>query len=257
MVAGRFNTQFNQTTCKECQVDTYSPLSSHDKACVDCPNGYEASIQSSSCTICAAGKAGTPCTGCSFGQFRGSNDLPTSCIDCPSGFYQGAEDSASCLACTPGQYQLGVGSTNCKVCDVGTFGNVSELLDCHLCPPGTHQDVSGQASCLPCIRKCCLLNDCKNRTQQLTTPPPVNNTHFYFTTTAGRFNTQFNQTTCKECQVDTYSPLSSHDEVCVDCPNGYEASLQSSSSCTICAAGKAGTPCVGCLVGQFRGSNDS
>ena len=98
---------------------------------------------------------------------------PTSCIDCPSGFYQGAEDSASCLACTPGQYQLGVGSTNCKVCDVGTFGNVSELLDCHLCPPGTHQDVSGQASCLPCIRKCCLLNDCKNRTQQLTTPPPV------------------------------------------------------------------------------------
>jgi hypothetical protein len=154
--AGRFNTQFNQTTCKECQVDTYSPLSSHDKACVDCPNGYEASIQSSSCTICAAGKAGTPCTGCSFGQFRGSNDLPTSCIDCPSGFYQGAEDSASCLACTPGQYQLGVGSTNCKVCDVGTFGNVSELLDCHLCPPGTHQDVSGQASCLPCIRKCCL-----------------------------------------------------------------------------------------------------
>ena len=177
MVAGRFNTQFNQTTCKECQVDTYSPLSSHDEACVDCPNGYEASIQSSSCTICAAGKAGTPCVGCLVGQFRGSNDLPTSCIDCPSGFYQGAEDSASCLACTPGQYQLGVGSTNCKVCDVGTFGNVSELLDCHLCPPGTHQDVSGQASCLPCIRKCCLLNDCKNRTQQLRPPHHLSTTH--------------------------------------------------------------------------------
>jgi hypothetical protein len=150
---GFYSNTDGSSECKNCPVNTYAETPAHDQVCVDCPIGYEASIQSSSCTLCPAGKAGTPCVGCLVGQFRGSNDLPTSCIDCPSGFYQGAEDSASCLACTPGQYQPESRMTSCEMCGLGYFGNISELLNCHLCPPGTHQDMLGQASCMPCIRK--------------------------------------------------------------------------------------------------------
>jgi hypothetical protein len=157
---GYFAKSEEQESCKSCGSSQYAPEKVWNASCLFCPVGYDSPSSSSTCSMCPAGRAQTPCLECNPGQYRGSIDSPDVCLECPSGFYQPNPDSASCLATTPGTYQDESGQETFKLCDVGFFSNVSSLTQCLPCLPGTHQNVVGQASCLPCIRKLFFVYHC-------------------------------------------------------------------------------------------------
>ena len=147
--------------------------------CFACGTGKRSSEGSAVCNDCQPGEAGTPCSKCDPGMYRGEEDLPTSCLTCEIG-QSSTTGSASCTLCdlgrygsSPGvctecidkkEYQDTKGSTKClscrlgdkwiskksqcSACDLGTYG--SSPGECTDCKPGMYQDGKGLSKCIEC-----------------------------------------------------------------------------------------------------------
>jgi hypothetical protein len=58
--------------------------------CFQCPIGKESLYKgAAACSACAAGRYGSNCSACDFGQFRAGDDEDSSnCDNCPKGWHQ-------------------------------------------------------------------------------------------------------------------------------------------------------------------------
>lgn len=176
-VAGTFK---DNGVCKECpsgysssndRLRCFCPpgSSTNNGACTECPNGYVTpSLDSSSCTICPAGKyqfpdkkktscklcsggrfqdqAGTTaCKYCPAGQITDFGNQAKSCV-CPTG---SAVENGVCTACAEGKYSTELASTSCKSCMAGFFSS-GGTQQCKICPTGYYQNEFESTSCVTC-----------------------------------------------------------------------------------------------------------
>lgn len=117
-VAGQFQNQVGQTSCKACFVGRYVETEGSTVAtqCIACPAGTYSHL-----TSLALASDCIPCVGGKYVATTG-NDEASDCINCPSGRFvlaAGSDALADCTACTAGTYQPGPGHTSCIECAPG------------------------------------------------------------------------------------------------------------------------------------------
>ena len=177
-IPGSFMDTTGATRCKRCHENFKSEEPGSTK-CLACDTGKRSRNGSAVCNDCQPGEAGTPCSKCDLGLYRGEDDASTSCLICQIG-QSSTKGSASCTKCdlgtygsSPGvcttcldkkQYQDTKGETEClscklgdkwisptsqcSACDLGMYGSIpGECLDC---TPGMYQDGKGLSKCIEC-----------------------------------------------------------------------------------------------------------
>jgi len=190
---------------------------------------YQASVASTSCSSCDAGKY-TVTLGVS---------ASSSCLSCSSGFYA-VESSSSCTSCSAGTYQASTGSTSCSSCLAGSYSAASASV-CSNCAAGTFQTGTNSMSCTSC------------------------SAGFY--TSATGSTSCLSCSVGFSCPIGASSPVlctagyyaASGSSSCSSCASG-SISSPGSSLCRSCGAGSyttTGTSCSNCAAGTYTASSGS
>ena len=85
------------TKCKKCNENFKSETPGSTK-CLACGTGKRSSNGSAVCQDCQPGEAGTPCSKCDPGKYRGETDETTACKTCTIG-QSSTKGSSSCTKC--------------------------------------------------------------------------------------------------------------------------------------------------------------
>jgi hypothetical protein len=221
------------TTCEPCRAHYFNDNSG--TYCEACPTGWSQkdigkTFCSSHIAICHAGfiGIGSACVECSPGTFSlGGSE--TVCSNCGIGKFQPSKGMKSCEDCEPGKYASEPRQYKCKNCNLGQYMVEGGQGACHDCIHGTYTNEAGQTQCLVCAmgkfaedNDAGRQGDCKEcpagwfgLSTGLCDPCPE-----------GRYQDESNQTTCKNCTVDSggnslQKPLSSPSSTNVsDCFDG-------------------------------------
>ena len=234
--------------CIACQRNQFS----NNSRCWDCPGGYQAEAQSTSCIPCSYGKyrvgdmpycsscplgtsyvSSTTCELCAPYKYRDNQNylLSAECKTCPNGF-EFTQRDAGCARCAPGKYNADYTRT-CTNCPAGFFGVQGEIprQRCNACATGRFSDTHGAISETAC--KDCNKGHFSNETGiKLCDKCPV-----------GYYQDEKGGNECLGCEAGTYgneigASSASH---CAYCPSGYFQSKSSQISCTSCSPGKQGS----------------
>ena len=162
---GQYTAGFNMNkACTPASRDTFVPAEGLTFSSACATNTFSNPPNSSSCTLCPAGKQmvrgamTTTCEDCGVGTFQ-KHPGTEYCDDCVTGFYQDETGIPYCVGCIPGMYQGKEGEANCTTCPNGwstTDNSVQEggapLVDeCQRCQRGKSTNLKrGAAECVTC-----------------------------------------------------------------------------------------------------------
>ena len=129
--AGFAGPKEGMSNCVECPVGSFTNRPKQI-VCSQCDTGSSTSLPGSTrCESCIPGTAGSSCSRCVPGKYRGLEDKPSGCIGCPSGY---STDDRS-------------GLSECLRCDAGSFALSASAPLCANCPEGYYQDDRGKDAC--------------------------------------------------------------------------------------------------------------
>ena len=233
-IPGSFMDITGATKCKKCNENFKSETPGSTK-CLACGTGKRSSNGSAVCQDCQPGEAGTPCSKCEPGKYRGETDETTVCKTCVIG-QSSTTGSASCTLCdlgrygsssSPGvcaecidkkEYQDTKGKTECLSCKLGDKWT-SLKAECTKCDLGTYgsspgvcttcidkkeyQDTKGESRCLNCTlgeEWTSLISKCSQCDfgKYGSTPGTCQ------PCLPGTYQNEPEQITCKDCAIDTY-----------------------------------------------------
>ncbi len=269
-IPGKANNLTGQLECEACAENTFAG-GPEMIACQSCGHGqYAPGSGSATCFSCDAGKAGTPCTACVAGRYRGGADNAEACMLCPKGFSQPDNRSAACLPCIPGRANNLLGQTECQMCPEDTFTSSAKQPECISCPAGRSTASPGSASCGDCapgtyIAPDGACEDCPRgyyqpESNQNTCLPcqqgfhqPTHRSAACLPCIPGRANHLEGQIFCQVCPGNTFTS-EPEARTCTSCRGGRTAG-NGSASCSACSAGKrlnaADDTCATCTAGRF------
>ena len=184
-IPGSFMDITGATKCKKCNENFKSETPGSTK-CLACGTGKRSSNGSAVCQDCQPGEAGTPCSKCEPGKYRGETDETTACKTCVIG-----QSSTK-------------GSSSCTKCDLGRYGSSSNPGVCTECiDKKEYQDTKGQTKCLSCTlgeKWISLISSCT----KCTFGQYGSENGTCVICNAGRFQDEPGKHECKDCSVDTY-----------------------------------------------------
>ena len=184
-IPGSFMDITGATKCKKCNENFKSETPGSTK-CLACGTGKRSSNGSAVCQDCQPGEAGTPCSKCEPGKYRGETD-----------------ETTACKTCTIGQSST-KGSSSCTKCDLGRYGSSSNPGVCAECiDKKEYQDTKGQTKCLSCKlgeKWISLISSCT----KCTFGQYGSENGTCVNCNAGRFQDEPGKHECKDCSVDTY-----------------------------------------------------
>jgi hypothetical protein len=231
-IPGSFMDITGATECKKCN-ENFKSEEPGSTECLACGIGKRSRNGSAVCQDCQPGEAGTPCSKCDPGRYRGEEDNSTSCLICEIGQsstkgstkcskcdlgtygfspgvcttcidkiqYQNSKGATTCLSCKKGDEWTSL-TTECTKCDLGMYGFSPGV--CKTCiDKKEYQDTKGQTKCLSCTlgeEWTSLISKCTQCT--VGRYGSENGTCVYCN--AGRFQDEPGKHECKDCSVDTY-----------------------------------------------------
>jgi hypothetical protein len=210
-----YSSESGSSTCRPCQVDTYSiegglcqacPNLTHKALgypgeCILCKDGFELSFEWNGCISCGNGyfsniDTNRLCTQCPENTFTNVNSGYNICNKCRSNEYS-KPGSSDCVRCNQGYYYspsaivrqqciaCGDGTTNtmdflgCVNCSAGFYSDTSTNHICQPCPDGTFSSTETDFVCQPIVLRRAVLF-----------PPPPN--PLYFTTNVRSTSSELN-----------------------------------------------------------------
>ncbi|GMH72562.1 hypothetical protein TrRE_jg7071, partial [Triparma retinervis] len=161
--------------CLNCDAGKYANDPTTASSCIICSSGKYATLASTSCTDCEAGKyneipSQPSCVACGAGRFstavasiiesdcencaRGKASLDeirsTECVDCPQGTSAPAPGLKVCVDCSAGTYSNSTGGMSCTKCTVGQYSKTVASTSCQECGSGTFNLNEGSVGCDKC-----------------------------------------------------------------------------------------------------------
>jgi hypothetical protein len=226
--AGTYQDSTGQTVCTSCAAGKATPDSTgfteqaycdfcdrntvpKDGTCQPCEAGKVSTVGDTQCDYCPAGEyyEGGTCKVCAKGTIKTEalrQDPDQPCQECFRG-HQIDSDHTQCRTCGPGK-EFSAADGTCVQCSLGKYSN--DEYFCESCPAGSFSD--DRKTCKSCVR--------------------------------GKYTEQADQTSCKDCEMGTYSPFTgaSNQTYCIPCAAGMYQDDFGSTICKECPLGYASDP---------------